>query len=383
MTEVTVLKRLFSILADYIRETDKVLLIFVFIASSFGCVAVLSATAYTENLRQFFTQLTAMISGLVVIFIVSNFDYKNYKKYWFLVAAIGLIPVFLTFFIGYAPEGTDDKAWLLLPGNISFQPAELLKICFIITFAVHLSKVKSTINKLKTLLPLLLHGIFPVALIHFQGDDGTALVFAAILVCMLFVAGLKRRYFIIAFSAVILAAPFIFFFLLSEDQKARILYLFDLESNLQGIGFQQWMGRIALANGGIFGQGLFRGELTQIQGVPEGHNDFIFVSVGEELGLLGCFAIIIIIGVICFRCVRIARLSADDMGMYISSGLFAMLLTQSAVNIGMCTSLLPVIGITLPFFSAGGSSLLCVMLGMGIALSVYKHRNTGTIYLHE
>ena len=377
------MKRIFSLLADYIRETDKVMMILTFVAASFGCVAVTSATAYTGNPRQALTQLFAMLTGFGIAVVISLFDYKKFQKYWFLVAAAGLVPVLLTFFIGYAPEGTDDKAWLLLPGNVSFQPAEFLKICFIITFATHLIKVKGKVNKPLNLILLALHGAFPVALIHFQGDDGTALVFAAIFVCMMFVAGVKLRYFIITFSAVIVAAPFAFFFILTEDQKARILYLFDLESNLQGIGFQQWMGRVALANGGIFGQGLFNGELTQVQGVPEGHNDFIFVSIGEELGMLGCFAVLALLSLICLRCVRVARLSSDESGMYIASGIFAMLCAQTVINIGMCTSLLPVIGVTLPFFSAGGSSLLCLMVAIGVMLSVYKHRNTGTIYLHE
>ena len=377
------IKNLFLRIADYIRETDKILLILVFAASGYGCLAVLTATAYTGSLRQFLTQLFAMLAGLVIAVFVSNIDYKNLQRHWYLIAALGVLPVLLTFFIGFAPEGTDDKAWLLLPGGMSFQPAELLKICFIITFATHLSKVKPHINKLKTLIPLVIHGGFPVALIHFQGDDGTALVFAVIFIVMLFSAGLKLRYFAIAGAAAVLAAPFIYFFVLSEDQKARILYLFDLESNLQGIGYQQWMGRIALANGGFFGQGLFKGELTQMQGVPEGHNDFIFVSIGEEMGLLGCIVVLILLCAICFRCVKIARLSADDSGMYIATGVFAMFCAQTVINIGMCTSVLPVIGVTLPFFSAGGSSLLCMLCSVGVVLSVYNHRNSGIIYLHE
>ena len=377
------MKNLFALIADYIREIDKLLIIFVFAASAFGCLAVMSTTAYTESLRQFFTQFIAMIGGLAIAVFVSNIDYKTMQKWWFIVAVVGVVPVLLTFFIGFAPAGTDDKAWLLLPGNISFQPAELLKICFVITFSAHLVKVKATINKLKTLIPLVLHGAFPVILIHFQGDDGTALVFAIMFVCMLFSAGLNLRYFAVAGGLAVLAAPFIYFFVLNEDQKARILYLFDLESNLQGIGYQQWMGRIALANGGIFGQGLFGGSLTQSQGVPKGYNDFIFVCIGEELGILGCLTVIILLSVICFRCVRIARTAADDSGMYIAVGIFAMIFAQSAINLGMCMSMLPVIGITLPFFSAGGSSLLCLMCGIGVVLSVYKHRNSGLIYLHK
>lgn len=377
------MKNLFAIIADYIREIDKVLLIFVFAASAFGCLAVMSATAYTENLRQFITQLIAMLVGIALAIFISNIDYKTMQKWWFLVAAVGVVPVILTFFIGFAPAGTDDKAWLLLPGNISFQPAELLKIAFVITFSTHLVKVKATINKVKTLIPLVLHGGFPVLLIHFQGDDGTALVFGIMFICMLFSAGLKLRYFAAAFALAIVAAPLAFFFVLNEDQKARILYLFDLESNLQGIGYQQWMGRVALANGGIFGQGLFSGSLTQSQGVPKGYNDFIFVCIGEELGILGCLTVLILLSVICFRCINIARTAADDAGMYIAVGIFAMLFAQSVINLGMCMSLLPVIGITLPFFSAGGSSLLCLMCGIGVVLSVHKHRNSGLIYLHK
>ena len=377
------MKSLFAIIADYIREIDKVLLIFVFAASAFGCIAVMSTTAYSETMRQFITQAVAMFIGLAAAVFISNIDYKTMQKWWFLAAAIGVIPVILTFFIGYAPPGTDDKAWLLLPGNISFQPAELLKIAFVITFSTHLVKVKATINKIKTLIPLVLHGGFPVLLIHFQGDDGTALVFGIMFICMLFSAGLKLRYFAAAFALAIVAAPLAFFFVLNEDQKARILYLFDLESNLQGIGYQQWMGRVALANGGIFGQGLFSGSLTQSQGVPKGYNDFIFVCIGEELGILGCLTVLILLSVICFRCINIARTAADDAGMYIAVGIFAMLFAQSVINLGMCMSLLPVIGITLPFFSAGGSSLLCLMCGIGVVLSVHKHRNSGLIYLHK
>lgn len=377
------MKSLFAIIADYIREIDKVLLIFVFAASAFGCIAVMSTTAYSETMRQFITQAVAMFIGLAAAVFISNIDYKTMQKWWFLAAAIGVIPVILTFFIGYAPPGTDDKAWLLLPGNISFQPAELLKISFVITFSTHLVKVKATINKIKTLIPLVLHGGFPVALIHFQGDDGTALVFGIMFIFMLFSAGLKLRYLAVALVLGVISAPLAFFFVLNEDQKARILYLFDLESNLQGIGYQQWMGRVALANGGIFGQGLFNGSLTQSQGVPKGYNDFIFVCIGEELGILGCITVLILLGVICLRCVSIARTAADDSGMYIAVGIFAMIFAQAAINLGMCMSLLPVIGITLPFFSAGGSSLLCLMCGIGVVLSVHKHRNSGLIYLHR
>lgn len=369
--------------ADYIRETDKATLLLVFAATVYGCIAVMSSTRYTESLSQFLTQCVAGAVGLVAAVVISNIDFKTMLKLWWLAIPIGLIPVILTFFIGFAPAGTDDKAWLLLPGGISFQPSELMKICFIITFSAHLGYAKEhDINKLKVLIPLAAHGLFPVALILVQGDAGTALIFGFMFVCMMFAAGLKLRYYAIAASALVVSSPLIYFFVMNDDQRSRILGIFDLEDDLLGADYQQWQGRIALANGGFTGQGLFKGELTQANIVPEGYNDFIFVSIGEELGLLGCLVVIILLAAICIRCIRVGRLCTDERGMYIAIGIFAMIFGQSVINIGMCISILPVIGVTLPFFSAGGTSLGCLMLSIGVLLSVYKHRNSRMMYLH-
>ena len=377
-------RRSFGFIADYIRETDKIMILLVFATTAYGSIAVMSATRYTDSLSQFFTQCVAGLLGFGAAIFISNFDFKDILKRWYLAVPLGLIPVILTFFIGFAPAGTDDKAWLMLPGGITFQPSELLKVCFIVTFSAHLGYAKEhDINKLKTLIPLVLHGGFPVLLILFQGDAGTALIFALMFISMMFAAGLKIRYYIIAAVTLVISSPLIYFFVMNDDQRSRIVGMFDLEDDLLGADYQQWQGRIALANGGFTGQGLFKGELTQTNTVPEGYNDFIFVSIGEELGFLGCFAVIILLAAICLRCIRVGRLCTDDRGMYIAVGVFAMILGQTVINLGMCISLLPVIGVTLPFFSAGGTSLLCLMLSVGLILSVYKHRNSRTIYLHS
>ena len=168
---------------------------------------------------------------------------------------------------------------------------------------------------------------------------------------------------------------------MNDDHRARIKLLFDIDADIKGIGYQQWLGRRCLADGGLFGQGYLKGTLTQSGIVPEGHNDFIFVGIGEELGFLGCLAVIILLVAICLRCIRVAKLSTKDSNRYVCIGFFAMIFAQSVINIGMCTSVLPVIGITLPFFSAGGTSLLCLYLGVGLVLNVYKHRNERTLYL--
>ena len=374
------MKQLFHRFADFFRESDKILLSLCIFTTIYGCCAVFSATYYMDNLRPIIIQILGMVMGVSAALIISAIDFEHYLKRWYLIALLGLIPVLLTFVIGIAPEGTDDKAWLDL-GFTTFQPSELLKVCFIITFSLHLQKIKPEINKLKNLLPLCAHGAAPVLLIHFQGDDGTALVFAVIVLFMMWVAGVSWKYFLAAFSAALVASPFIYFFVMNDDHRARIKLLFDIDADIKGVGYQQWLGRRALAGGGLTGQGYLNGSLTQSGIIPESHNDFIFVGIGEELGFLGCLAVIILLVAICLRCIRVAKLCTKESGKYICIGFFAMIFAQALINIGMCTSVLPVIGVTLPFFSAGGTSLACLYLGVGLVLNVYLHRNDRTLYL--
>lgn len=377
------MRSVWNSVADYIRECDKLLFLFCLAASGFGCLAVLSSTHYLGNTKQFFTQLITVFLGIFIVVVISRFDYNVYKKIWPIILIVCLIPVILTFFIGFAPVGTDDKAWLRLPGGLTFQPSELLKIAFIITFSLHLERVGENVNKLRHLILLLLHGVAPILLIHMQGDDGTAMIFVAIMLFMLYMAGLKLRYFIILAVVVIVSAPLIYFLVMNPDQQARMLSVFNLEDDLQGSDWQQWRGRIALANGGLFGQGLFHGQLTQIGEVPESYNDFIFVSIGEELGLFGCLLVLILLAAICFRVLRIGAIAREKRGQLICVGVFAMLFAQVLINLGMCLSVTPVIGVTLPFFSAGGTSLLCLYCGIGVIMSVYMHRNARMMRIYD
>lgn len=376
------MRQLLSRFADFFRESDKILISLCFFATSYGCLAVFSATHYKETLRPVLVQAACMVAGIVAAMIISARDYEKIMKRWYFSAVIGLVPVILTFFIGFAPEGTDDKAWLDL-GFTTFQPSELMKVCFVVTFSAHLRYIKPNINKFKYLVPLVLHGFFPAALIFLQGDYGTALVFIFIALFMMWVAGVSWKYFLLGFSAVLVASPFAYFFLLDDPHRDRIKVMFDIDADIQGVGYQQWRGRMALANGGLTGQGFLNGDLTQAGIVPEGHNDFIFVSIGEEFGFLGCVVVILLLAAICLRCIRVARICTNDAGKYICVGVFSMLFAQSVINLGMCTSLLPVIGITLPFFSAGGTSLFCLYLGIGLVLNAYRHRNSRTIYLRD
>ena len=380
------MRMMFRRIADYIRECDKLLYILCIVTTLYGCVMVLSTTYdyYGQSFSNFITQLGALALGLIAIIVISNFDYKNFSRFWFLIALVGLVPVGLTFFIGFAPGVTDDKAWLMLPGNISFQPSELLKICFVLTFSYHCHVLGDRVKKFWHVVLLCIHGGIPVVLIHIQGDDGTALIFALMFVGMMFAAGVKARYFIIALSLAAVAIPFVYLFVMNEDQQARINALFfGAETDYLNTLYQQWRGRIGMANGGIFGQGLFRGTLTQSGGIPYAYNDFIFTAIGEELGLVGCLACLILLAAIGIRILRVGFRSETKLGLVICSGIFTMIISQTIINVGMCLWLLPVIGVALPFFSAGGTSLLCTYLGLAVVMSVHIHRDSGLMRLRE
>lgn len=378
------MSRLLGKIADYFRETDKVLILLCVSASLYGSLMVLSTTRYTGSSRAFFVQLAALAIGVAAAVMISVlFDYNTVVKWWIVPAAVALILVGLTFVIGYAPAGTDDKAWLKLPLGMSFQPSELLKIAFIITFAKHISVLADRVNSLINILALCLHGAIPVLLIHIQGDDGTALVLAIIFLAMMFAAGVRLRYFAIAGVLAACAAPVLWFVVMNDDQRNRVKILFNPELDLYGGGWQQWRARVAMANGGFWGKGFLKGDFVQKGSVPEGHNDFIFSSIGEELGFLGLIAVVAILLAIVIRILIIAHHAKDKQGTIICSGIFGMLAAQMILNIGMCVSLLPVIGITLPFFSAGGTSLVATYLGIGLVLNVYMHRNRRPMYLRD
>ena len=374
------ISKFFGNFADTLREADKFLLFLCMSASVFGCFVIFSATQIAENNRQTIMQVSCLAGGVIIALILSRIDYKKLAKLWWLIASTATMLVVLTFFIGYAPVGTDDKAWLSFAG-FSFQPAELLKIAFAVTFPLHLSKIKGEINTPKNLILLALHGAFPVLLIHFQGDDGTAMIFAIMFICMIFAAGLNKKLIVLGGAGIAVMLPISWFFLINEDQKKRFLSLLNPEADLLGDGWQQWRARIALASGNWFGKGYLNGPNVKSGAIPEGYNDFIFASLGEEFGFVtGLLLVLLLVG-ICLRVLWVASKTTDDLGKYMCIGLFAMLSSNIIINLGMCLSLLPVVGVTLPFISAGGTNLVCLFMGVGLVLSAYSHREQTSIYI--
>lgn len=370
------MKKVLYAVGRYIRHTDIWLWLLCLAFSSFSAI-LLAGVVNTElipglTFNRVLVQAGAAVLGVIAAILISKVDYHIYTKLWKLHTLIAYTLVLLTFVVGTGTsQRQGDKSWFALPGGMTFQPSELLKISFILTLAYHIYTVRDHINTLSHLMGLCVHGAVPILLIHVQGDDGSAIIFACIFVAMVFAAGINWKYVFAAAVAAVAAAPLIWFFVLSDYQRQRflILYVSGLASP-RGDYYQQYRAALAIGSGQIWGKGIFSGKHSY---VPEAHTDFIFAFIGESLGFVGCLAVVCGLIFLCTRILADGHRSRDLQGRLICTGVFAMIAAQAIINIGMCVSMLPVIGITLPFLSAGGSSVAITYLGIGLVLSVYMN----------
>ena len=398
----------------YWKRTDKTYLLLCILSSSFAVLALSSWAAKQGSgfalddvtgqivgigdYRRALVQAGAAAIGLCVAVLLSNIDYRSLVKVWPVHVAVTWGMVLPTLFIrnvtvgpltiGYNAGDTDNYSWYKL-GGFTLQPTELAKISFILTFAMHLNNVRGKINEPKELGKLLLHMLVPILIIHIQGDDGTAIIYGIIACCMMFSAGLSWKYIIGAISAAAVAVAVAFGFFSDKIGKGyqwyRILAVIDPENKTgwapsetvwKNIIYQQQRGEIALGSGGIFGNGIFGGSYYS---VPNAHNDFVLSWIGNATGFVGCCVVLgILFALVCKTFATGAR-SEDMLGSFICAGIGGALMAQIAVNVGMNLRVLPVIGVTLPFYSAGGSSVLMLYICVGLVLSVYMH-NTKKLF---
>lgn len=359
----------------YFSKCDNILWLFTLSATIYSLLLISSLQRAGEyNFIK--TQSVAIIIGFVGAIIISLFDYRIFLNYWWIFAITAIALSILVFICGIQVAGTDDTGWIRLPGGITFQPSEFIKICFIITFTKHLYFLKQK-DKIKSFIgvaTLCVHAVIPMAIIHIQGDDGAVLIFAVIALIVMFLAGVQGRYFAILFAGLAVGLPLVWNLFMNNEHRNRILALFDLEGNaLTNYGWQQYQGKVSVASGNLYGSGLYKGTRTGFGIVPEQENDFIFTVAGEELGFMGCIILLAILFIISLRIIMDAKKSCDCKGSFICCGIFALIASQTIINIGMVLGVIPVIGITLPFFSAGGTSVLSMLMCVGLVQSVVIH----------
>lgn len=367
-----------KVLLDYFKRADKFLWAVMLAISAYSLVLLATVPSESASRSYFTIQLIAIAAGYTAAILITAFDYRTLARFSKWIALFSILILVYTLIFGHAVVGSDGvnaKAWIRLPGNLTFQPSELVKICFMLTYAKHLSllKEKGYLKRFLHVCLLGLHASVPMLLVHFQGDDGAAIIFFFMFLVMSFAAGVQFRYFAAIFAAILIAVPIVWQYVFEDYQRNRILSMFNPEADPQGIGLQQIQGKISIGSGQLFGQGLFQGPRVQRGVVPIQESDFIFSVAGEQLGFVGCLGIIVLLLLLLLRTLHIARLSCDPLGCYAAFGFFAMIASQMLFNLGMCLSLLPVMGVTLPFFSAGGSSAACLYLGFGLLQNVFMH----------
>ena len=374
------MRKILDFFTGWIRQVDLVLLALCTGTTLFGCLMIASATRYTDSYKNVIVQIAALGLGIVAYILMSMLDLNEIGKHWKWLLGGSLVLILLLKTPLGMDGGTGNRAWLGIKNfPVNLQPVEIVKITFIIALARQLQYLQEQrdLKSIPSVGMLAGHLMLVVGLYAaISGDMGSALVLIFIFACMCFVAGVAKRWFVLG----LLGGSFAFYVLWETDKispymKDRFLTLFDHDLDPMGIGWQQTRSLLALGGGKLTGQGLFNGTQTQSASawsLPARHTDFIFSVIGEELGLLGCLLTILLLAAIIFHCVLIARHAQTKTDMYICIGVAAMLIFQTISNIGMCLFVMPVIGLTLPFISYGGSSIVTLFAAMGMVSGIQK-----------
>lgn len=368
------MKTVLKWLGGYFRHIDWILVLICLCISAFDIYLLntLHEIGYVKQ-DDIMTQLFACIIGVGAALVIGMIDYKRMAKYWFVYAPLAVILQLLLF----SPLGMkrdDDLAWLDL-GVVTIQPSEILKLAFILSLAWHIAKLGEKMNSLPHFLLLCVHFLIPFGLIMVQGDAGSALVFLFIFICMMFAGGMSWRYIIAGLVSVPAVGFVAWNFVMGEHHRKRFQLIWDEELQLSerlGAYLQQYNAKVAMGSGQLTGLGTHSEAFYTY--VPEGYNDFIFAYLGMVFGFIGCMAVVIALAVMCLKILSDASLAIDPLGKLICVGVFSMFTFHCVINIAMVLSVGPVVGIPLPFLSAGGTSLVMSYASLGPVLSVVSHR---------
>lgn len=374
------INRLKTILGDFLRQADLVLLGLCSAATIYGILLIFSATRYKDSNRYVIVQTVALLLGIMVYIAFSMVDLEMLMKRWKLVAFFN-VAFILLLRTPFGVEAYGNRAWLKFPFiPITIGPAEVVKITFVLLLGWQLAWLLEEKRDLKSLRSALSVGVHTAGLcglyVVVSGDMGNALVFFFIFLCMAFVAGFALRWFVLVLGGGVAAVAAAWKLnLMPTYMRKRFMVLFDHSYDPMDAGWQQTRSLLTLGSGGVTGQGFLNGVQTQSSygsSLPARWTDFVFSACGEELGMLGCLAVIALLLAIIFRVLIVAKKARSPFECYVCVGMAAMLIFQMTINIGMCLFVMPTIGITLPFFSYGGSSVVTLFMAMGVVSGIKK-----------
>ncbi len=358
---------------------DPILLITTALLAVTGIVMIYSATRGKlalagEDPRYYVKrQLTFFVLSVVVLVVVSLFDYRRWEQ----LATILYVGIVLALLAVLSPIGSHalgSQRWFSL-GPLQLQPSEFATLVLIIAIATYCARRPEGLE-FRDLVRMVMMAGFPILLIIKQPDLGTAIVCSVILLVMLAAAGMPGRYLVLlVVGAVLVIGMALSLGLVKHYQIQRLTSFISPNSASVNVTYNVNEAKTAIAHGGIFGQGLFKGAQTNLAYVPEQQTDFIFSAVGEQLGFVGAGILLVLYGILAWRIMRVALLAKDAFGRLLCSGVFALLMFSVFENVGMNMGIMPVAGIPLPFLSYGGSAMIGFMAAIGIVTSVH-YRST-------
>jgi rod shape determining protein RodA len=359
------------------RHFDWILLAGVLALSLIGTLLVWSSTSSSAGHGYLTRQLLVIALGLVVMVGVSFLSYRQIRVYApvvYILSTIALLAVLVL--PAHLTTVNGAHSWISLPGGFQQEPSEYAKLSVILISAILLSEVRQGDNRprLRAIVIALAVAAVPIVLVLAQPDLGVVMLLVALMVGLIGLSGIRIYWLIGGLGAAALALTAVInLHLLKSYQASRLTSFLHPSADPQGQGYSANQSKIAIGSGGLFGQGLFHGQLVQGNFVPEQHTDFIFAVAGEELGFVGCAVIIVLLALVLFRALRIAAKADDQFGMLVASGVAIWFGVQAFINIGMTMGIMPVTGLPLPFVSYGGSAMFADMIAVGCLQAVYRH----------
>ena len=360
---------------SFLRKGDMILLLLCLVTNAFGCLIIASATNAEGTMRYVIIQVLAALLGVLLYAITSSVDVDFFSENRMALIIFNTFLLLLLIPFG-TDNGTGNKSWLNFPFlPVDIQPAELCKITFILIMASVMASHQNNISSFSSVGRMLLQvGLLVGLNMVLSHDMGVSLIFVFIFVGMALTGGVSYLWFLAAGGGIAVFWPIFYSKILGDYQRNRIDVLFNPDLDAQGIGARYHTVRSlkSLTGGGLTGQGLFQGTRTQsFEALYAQHTDFIFSAIGEELGYLGCLLVLVLLVSIIARCLWVGTKSQDYMRRLICFGAASALIFQVMSNIGMCIGVAPVIGLTLPFISYGGSSLVSLYAMLGLVSGVH------------
>ena len=371
------MRRFLRELQDFPKKCDWVLLMLCLITAAFGLVVITSATSaakFEGNTRYIVVQMASIMLGVMAYAVISSIDIESMSenRNWLVAFNVFLLLMLIPF---GTDNNTGNRSWLDLPlMPMYIQPAEICKITYIVIMASVMNAHQNSISRIPSVMHMVLHlGILAGLNMVLSKDAGVTLIFVFIFIGMAFAGGVSLGWFALAIGSIAAAFPVLWNFVLGEHQKQRILILIDPSYDAAGIGarYHYKINLLSLTGGGLTGQGLFDGIRTQGGNLFAQHTDYIFSSIGEELGFFGCLLVMILQFAIIARCIWVGMRCQDYIRRLVCYGAASALMFQVIINIGMCIGVMPVIGLTLPFISYGGSSVVTLFAMLGLVSGSY------------